>query len=84
MTPADLVDLFLKELLRRAGGNRRRWRAVIGDVRLYSTATHSHCNWAIHPMGEAAENAAVERIADELRARHPIIGEQAPARRAPK
>ncbi|HYZ48146.1 MAG TPA: hypothetical protein VE567_04555 [Sphingomonas sp.] len=73
MTAADLHDLFLATLARRFGGDRRRWRIVIGKVKLYSSETHSHCNWAVNPMGSANENAAVEQVADELRARHPIV-----------
>ena len=73
MTRADLIDLFLKTLLREIGGDRRRWRAVLGEVRLYSPDTHPHCNWSITPAGGGGENAAVERIADRLRGEHPIL-----------
>jgi hypothetical protein len=73
MTASDLLELFLTRLVREAGGTRRRWRAVVGAVRLYPVATHPHCNWAVHPSGAAGENAAVERVADDLRARHPIV-----------
>jgi hypothetical protein len=73
MTAAELRDLFLTVLTRRFGGSRRRWRIVIGEVRLYSTATHPHCNWAVYPAGSAGENGAVEAVADDLRAAHPII-----------
>lgn len=74
MPPADLRDLFLLTLTRRFGGNRRRWRMVMGEVRTYSRATHPHCNWAVMPSGSAAENEAVESVADDLRAAHPIVG----------
>lgn len=73
MTKADLIDLFLAALLRQHGGTRRRWRTVLGDVKLYSAATHPHCNWSLAPSGEAGEIAAVERIADRLRGEHPIV-----------
>ncbi len=73
MTVADLTDLFITTLLRRVGGTRRRWRMVISDVRVYSLATHLHCNWAVMPSGTIGENAAVERLADELRSSHPIV-----------
>lgn len=75
MTTTGLIDLFVRTLLREIGGNRRRWRAVLGDVRVYSAETHAHCNWSVSPMGGAGENAAVERIADRLRGEHPIIAE---------
>ena len=73
MTTLDLTDQFLAILLREVGGTRRRWRNVIGPVKRYSAATHPHCNWSITPGGEAEENAAIERIADRLREKHPII-----------
>jgi hypothetical protein len=73
MTSGALQDLFLATLVRRAGGNRRRWRLVIGDITVYATATHPHCNWALTPTGTAAENDIVERIADDLRVTHPIV-----------
>jgi hypothetical protein len=73
MTAADLRDLFLTTLTRRFGGNRRRWRIVIGEVKLYSRATHPHCNWAVNPSGSAGENCAVEAVGDDLRSAHPIV-----------
>ncbi len=75
MTSGMLLDLFLSTLVRQAGGNRRRWRLVVGDVRLYDPATHPHCNWSITPTGSASENDTVERFADDLRLKHPIVRE---------
>ncbi len=74
MTDADLIDRFLAQLVREAGGNRRRWRLVLGAVRLHDVATHPHCNWSIAPTGTADEVAEVERVSDELRLRYPVIG----------
>lgn len=73
MTRRDLLDIFTRQLIRDIGGERRRWRAVIGEVKLYSIDTHPHCNWSISPMGGAGENAAIERLADRLRGEHPIL-----------
>jgi hypothetical protein len=73
MTIAELRSLFITTLLRRVGGSHRRWRIVLRDVRVYSLDTHLHCNWAIMPSGTIAENAAAERLADELRSSHPIV-----------
>ena len=73
MTDADLIDRFLATLVREAGGNRRRWRLVLGAVRLHDIATHPHCNWSIAPTGTADETTEVERVADDLRLRHPIV-----------
>ncbi|WP_174280273.1 hypothetical protein [Sphingomonas bacterium] len=73
MTDADLIDRFLAALVREVGGNRRRWRLVLGTVRLHDVATHPHCNWSIAPAGGIDEVAEVERVADDLRLRHPIV-----------
>ncbi len=73
MTSGALHDLFLSTLVKQAGGNRRRWRLVVGEVKLYPVATHPHCNWSVTPTGSASENDVVERIADDLRIRHPIV-----------
>jgi hypothetical protein len=73
MNTEDLIDRFLARLLRDVGGTRRRWRNVIGPVRVYSPATHAHCNWSIAPEGSAAEVAAAEAVSDVLRLEHPII-----------
>lgn len=73
MTSGQLHDLFLATLVRQAGGNRRRWRLVLGDVKVYSTATHPHCNWSVTPTGSPSENDTVERIADDLRVSRPIV-----------
>jgi hypothetical protein len=73
MTAADLIDLFLATLLRQLGGTRRRWRQVLGEVRVYGADTHPHCNWSLTPAGSAAEIGAVERVADRLRGEHPIV-----------
>ncbi|MDF7776615.1 hypothetical protein P1X14_15265 [Sphingomonas sp. AOB5] len=73
MTSGDLIDLFLATLLRNHGGQRHRWRTVLGEVKLYSVETHGHCNWSITPIGSAGQIEAVERIADRLRIEHPIV-----------
>lgn len=73
MTTAELQDLFLSTLVKEVGGNRRRWRLALGAVKLYPVATHPHCNWSVTPSGGEAEIAAVERIADDLRVRYPIV-----------
>jgi len=73
MTSEDLIDRFLARLLREQGGTRRRWRTIIGPVRVYSAATHAHCNWSIAPSGSAFEIAAVEAVSDALRNEHPIV-----------
>lgn len=73
MTGSQIQDLFVRTLIREIGGDRRRWRVAVGDVRIYSVETHPHCNWAVMPSGTVREMAAIERTADVLRARHPIV-----------
>lgn len=73
MTADALIDRFLARLLRERGGTRRRWRNVIGPVRVYDAATHAHCNWSIAPTGSVSDIAAVEAVSDTLRLEHPII-----------
>lgn len=72
MTALDLQDLLVTMLAREAG-DRRRWRIVIGRVRVHSLSTHPHCNWSIAPSGTAAEIDSVERLLDTVRLRHPIV-----------
>ena len=73
MTSGALHDLFLSTLIRQAGGNRRRWRLAMGELRVYDPATHPHCNWAVTPAGTTGENEVIERLADDLRAAVPIV-----------
>lgn len=73
MLPYQLEDIFLATLVRETGRDRRHWRGVIGDIRVYPVATHPHCNWSLTPTGSIADIARVERLADHLRMRHPIV-----------
>ena len=73
MTPSELRDLLVGTLARRSGGSARRWRLVVGPVRLYDAATHPHCNWAFDPSGDPREIGAVEDLLDEMRLAHPIV-----------
>jgi hypothetical protein len=69
----QLQDLLLSALVRNHGGERRRWRTAMGPIRLYDVETHPHCNWAVAPSGSSRENAAMERLLDDMRGRHPIV-----------
>lgn len=73
MNASRLQDLLVTRLTRAHGGTQRRWRNVVGTVKLHDRATHPHCNWSLAPAGEAGEVAAVERLLDELRLEHPIL-----------
>lgn len=73
MTASEVQDLLVSTLARRSGGSLRRWRLVVGPVRLHDAATHPHCNWSVDPSGSAREIGAVEQLLDEVRLTHPII-----------
>lgn len=74
MTAHELQDVLLSTLVRRHGGERRRWRAAMGTIRIHPLETHPHCNWSIAPSGSVRENAAIERLLDDMRGDHPIVG----------
>lgn len=73
MTASDLQSLLVTTLMREHGGDRRRWRLVLGEVKVYSLATHPHCNWSVTPSGAFADIDAVETLVDQARAQHPIV-----------
>jgi len=73
MTAAELRDLIVRNLAKANGGGTTRWRRAMGDPKVYSTATHSHCNWDVRPSGTAFEMAQVERAVDEVRINHPFV-----------
>jgi hypothetical protein len=73
MTAHELQEVLIKRRVRGAGGTARRWRAVVGGIRVYDSATHPHCNWSISPSGNAQETAAVEALLDVVRLEHPIV-----------
>ena len=74
MTAGDLQELLVATLVRKFGGTRRQWRMAIGPVRLHDLATHPHCNWSVAPSGSAREIAEIERLLDDVRLSHPLIG----------
>lgn len=73
MTASDLRDQLVTTLTRIGGGNRRRWRTTVGEIKVYSTATHPHCNWSVAPSGSISDVAMVECLVDDFRLRYPII-----------
>ena len=73
MTSSELLNLLLSDLVRNAGRTRQHWRRLLGDLRLYSTATQPHCNWDICPTGGSGDLAAIEQVLDRLRAAYPQI-----------
>ncbi|NWK98190.1 hypothetical protein DM806_21495 [Sphingobium lactosutens] len=73
MTADQMIDLLVARLLRAHGGQKHKWRTLLGPVRLYDRATHPHCNWTLNPAGSPAEVERVEQLADELRLAHPIL-----------
>lgn len=67
-----LQDLIVSQLARDAGGTRRRWRIVVGPVRVHDPMTHPHCNWSVNPSGNSREVAEVERLLDTMRLQQPF------------
>src|SRR3546814_4721483 len=51
MTADNLVELIVARLVRDYGRSKHHWRRLVGPIRLYSRATHPHCNWAAAPIG---------------------------------
>lgn len=76
MTASDIQQLIVNRLVRSRGGTRQRWRQAIGDVRVYSAATHPHCNWDVRPSGDPDDVDAINDLVDELRFRHARISAQ--------
>lgn len=73
MTVSELQDLLVTTLARRAGGTHRRWRIVLGPIRLHDSATHAHCNWSVSPSGNESEVERAEHLLDTVRVSHPIV-----------
>ncbi len=73
MKASELRDQLTGLLARRHGGTRRRWRIVLGPIRVYNPVTHPHCNWSASPSGSHDENEAVERLLDDARLTHPLV-----------
>jgi hypothetical protein len=42
-------------------------------VRVYSLATHPHCNWDLRSSGTAIELRAIEHVLDWARATYPHV-----------
>lgn len=65
--------MLVSQLVKKSGGTQRRWRAVVGPIKLHDIATHPHCNWSVAPSGGSGEVAAVEQLLDTMRLEHPIV-----------
>lgn len=73
MTSDRLIDMMIARLVIAHGKSKHHWRKAIGPVRIYSRATHPHCNWAFTPSGTADEISVIETLLDDLHLRHPLI-----------
>ena len=73
MTATELQERIVRALVRASGGSPRRWRVVLGPVRVYDIRTHPHCNWSVAPSGDVGEVANIERLLDTLRLEYPIV-----------
>jgi hypothetical protein len=70
---SELQDLIVATLVRQQGGTARRWRLAVGPVRVYDPATHPDINWSVEPHGTGRDNAAIERLLDDVRLTHSIV-----------
>jgi hypothetical protein len=73
MKAIELRDLIVRNLARAHGGGTTRWRQSVGELKVYSLETHSHCNWDVRPTGSALEMSRVERAVDDVRVKHPYV-----------
>ena len=73
MTAEKLTDLLVARLVRDHGKSKHHWRKVVGKLRLYSPATHPHCNWNATPTGSFQDIALIENLLDDLRMVHPLL-----------
>ena len=70
MTASELTAMILARLIRIEGGSRQAWRRRLGEMRVYSPATHPHCNW---DFADSASNRSIEAALDWARAAYPMI-----------
>lgn len=75
MTASELQEMIVTMLARQRGGTQRRWRTVVGPVRLQDIRAYPHCNWSVTPQGGTREVAEVERLLDSIRLTQPIVSE---------
>jgi hypothetical protein len=73
MTAEKLTDLLVARLVRDHGKSKHHWRKVVGKLRLYSRATHPHCNWNAMPTGSVQDVVLIESLLDDLRMTHPLL-----------
>ena len=73
MLAYELRDQIVRHLVRQHGGSTMRWRKALGQLRVYSLATHGHCNWDAAPSGSVGDVARIERALDDLRLRYPYV-----------
>lgn len=73
MTADRLIDLMVARLVRDHGRSKHHWRKAMGPVRLYSRATHPHCNWNATPSGTHQDIAVIETLLDDWRMRYPLL-----------
>jgi hypothetical protein len=70
MTASELTAMILARLIRTEGGSRQAWRRRLGEMRIYSPATHPHCNW---DFADSIPSRPVEAVLDWARTTHPRI-----------
>jgi hypothetical protein len=73
MTAYDLELLIIARLVRERGGTSQVWRRALGQLIVLERSTHGHCNWDVRTNGTDTQNAAIERLLDDVRLEFPIV-----------
>jgi hypothetical protein len=71
LTAAEIHNLLVTILVGAAGGDPERWRELIGEMFVFSLATHPTCNWRVVPSGTPAEVAAINMAVELVRQDNP-------------
>lgn len=75
MTVHELQEFIVRHLAREYGGGTARWRRALGAIKVYSRATHAHCNWDARPSGAIQDVARIERAIDAVRLQNPFVSD---------
>ncbi|WBO20794.1 hypothetical protein [Sphingomonas abietis] len=75
MTGPELRDTLIREIVKTYGGSGARWRQAVGQIKVYSRATHAHCNWDVRATGSPRQIEIVESAVDAMRTTLPFVEE---------
>lgn len=72
-SPAELIVLLVTTLEGVAGGNKDRWREVLGPVEKLNVVFNPRSDWRLHPEGTPGEIDVVSRAIAIVRDVHPYL-----------